>query len=124
MNAFAHSWDDERVWLCPPVSLVVPAVKHLLASNSIGVLCCPLWKSSNFWLSLAPDGVHLADFVTDFVIFYPKYFSGKSVKSRMFSGVPKWPTLGLFLDPENSGDGSSLVSISNCTDGGCNKCVF
>ena len=123
MNAFAHSWDEEHVWLCPPVSLVVPAVKHLLLSEAFGVLCCPLWVSSSFWHLLAPDATHFAGFVKNFIVFSPKYFSGPSVRSRMFSGVPKWETVALFIDSSDSHLKSSKFSPENCLKNGCVKCT-
>jgi hypothetical protein len=38
INAFAHSWDNENVWLCPPVSKVIPTIRKIRTSSLSGVL--------------------------------------------------------------------------------------
>ena len=123
MNAFGQDWDGEHVWLCPPVNLVVAAVKHLLLSEDCsGVLCCPLWKTGHYWTLLAPDGVHFAGFVENFTCFRPKYFSGGAVRSRMFTGVPKWQTLAVFIR-SGEGNSGSIYKRSHCLNGGCDRCL-
>ena len=121
MDAFAFSWDQEHCWLCPPVKLVVPAVKHLLSGSGSGVLCCPLWTVSSFWPLLCPDGVHLAEFIENHVIFSPKYFSAPTVTSKMFRGVPHWDTIAIFIG-NHCTSFSSKIDRSHCIKDGCNKC--
>jgi hypothetical protein len=123
MNAFAFSWDNEHVWMSPPISLVVPAIKHFLASSACsGVLLCPRWPSSSFWHLLVPDGCHFAKFVVNRLEFYPKYYSGRTVKSKMFTGVPRWASLALFLDTDCSTDCAPDFVASKCLLFGCSRC--
>lgn len=55
INAFAHSWDNEHVWLCPPVSKIIPTLRKIVSSNLTGVLIVPAWETANFWPLLFPQ---------------------------------------------------------------------
>lgn len=49
INAFAHSWDKETLWVCPPVSKIVQVLRKLKESNCKGVLVIPKWQTADFW---------------------------------------------------------------------------
>ena len=52
IDAFSHSWDNEIAWCCPPVSLVIPALKKIASSNMQAILIVPAWRSAQFWVFL------------------------------------------------------------------------
>ena len=124
MDGLVQNWDGEHLWLFPPVSLVVPAIRKLCASSeATGVLICPLWRASSFFSVVLPDGRHFANFVKSFQLFSPNYFSHPSVKSKMFRGVKTWDTLALFVDSEIPQPFESSYSRELCILGGCERCV-
>ena len=123
MDALAQNWDGEHLWLFPPVSLVVPAIRKLVASdNASGVLICPLWRASSFFSVILPDGRHYARFVPNFQVFSPRYFSHPSVKSRMFKGIRPWDTVAIFVESGTEDSFEPEFSTSLCLLGGCDKC--
>ena len=83
----------------------------------------PRWETAAFWLLLVPDGRHFANLVKNFVFFAPKYFSGQTVKSKMFRGVPKWDTLCFFADSSSSKPFEPHYAKNFCLLNGCEFCV-
>ena len=74
---------------------------------------------------LAPDSVHLAAMVANFIRLYPKYFSGPSVRSRLCMGVPKWGKFALYIDPDVKNQFKAAHEPANCVQGGClYVCIF
>ena len=53
-DAFIQDWSLDNNWLCPPISLVVHAVRHLIACKGTGTLIIPEWPSSYFWPFVNP----------------------------------------------------------------------
>ena len=49
VEAFTQDWSRDNNWLCPPVSLIVRAVRHLITCEGLGSLIIPKWPSSYFW---------------------------------------------------------------------------
>ena len=123
MDAFAHPWDGEHLWLFPPVSLVVPAIRKLCASfDASGVLICPFWPTAAFFSVILPDGYHFANFVDSHQFFSPVYYSHPSVRSKMFKGVKPWDTLGLFITSDAEFPFETSYSKELCLLGGCSRC--
>ena len=58
VNCFTADWSDDNNWLCPPVSLIGSAIRHLRMCKGTGTLLVPFWESSYFWPLICPDGVH------------------------------------------------------------------
>ena len=50
VDSFTQDWSSDNNWLCPPVSLIVRAVRHLIACKGLGSLIIPEWPSSFFGL--------------------------------------------------------------------------
>ena len=85
MDAFAQDWDGEHLWICPPVSLVGHAIKMLVHYTNASVVFCVLrWERAAFPSLLFPYRTHFANFFKNFVLFAPKYYSGQTVKSKMY----------------------------------------
>ena len=124
MDGLAQNWEDEHLWLFPPVSLIVPTVRKLCVSTgSSGVLICPLWKTASFSSTILPDGKHFANFVKSFQVFSPKYYSHPSVRSKMFRGVKPWDTLALYVEEGSLEPFEANYNSSHCLAGGCNLCA-
>ena len=111
------------MWLFPPVSLVVQAIRKLCgSSDASGVLIYPLWRLGSFFSVILPDGRHFANFVKNFLVFSPKYYSHPSVRSKMFKGVKPWDTLGLFITSDAESPFETSYSKDLCLLGGCSRC--
>jgi hypothetical protein len=54
IDAFAHSWENENVWICPPVSKILQAIRKIQISKVKGLLIVPNWKSADFYPFLFP----------------------------------------------------------------------
>ena len=123
MDAFAQSWENLHLWICPPVSLVAKAFHCLAASpGASGVFCVPAWRTSPFWLVLFPDGTHCASMIKNFTFFSPKYYSGGAVRSKMFRGVPHWETLAFFVEADTPNALEPNFDSKFCLLNGCRFC--
>ena len=59
INAFAHSWNFETVWLCPPVSKIIQTIRKIQLSKVSGILIVPEWTTASFWPILFPQSQNL-----------------------------------------------------------------
>ena len=100
-SVFCHSVAGEHVWACPPPRLIIPAIKLFARDQVTGVLCVPLWHSSPFWLSICPDGVHLANFVVDYIVFHPYFIAGPDVVNKTFSAYSAFNMIALYCNFAN-----------------------
>ena len=66
-DAFVRSWDYDNNWLCPPFYLIPRVIRHMQLCRAKGSLVVPLWRSAPFWPLIAPDGVHFASFIINWV---------------------------------------------------------
>ena len=52
IDAFAHSWNDEVVWICPPIREITKVVRKLKASKIRGILFVPEWRTADYWVEI------------------------------------------------------------------------
>ncbi len=45
----------ENNWVCPPVSIVLNAVKHMMKCRAVGTVIVPQWPYAAFWPVLSPS---------------------------------------------------------------------
>lgn len=103
IDAFAHSWDGEIAWCCPPVNLVVPAVRKIAASNMQAILVVPAWRSAQFWPFIFPNGSHALTICTAISAFRPLIVRGPYCSNFLMQGRPAFPFLALYL--RSAGEG-------------------
>ena len=95
VNAFTSDWSSDFNWLCPPISLVGNAIKHLKFCNARGTLIIPEWPSAYYW-PLLFNGFTFRSFVTQTIIIAPYYRSASD--SSVFKGYPNFRTLAVLID--------------------------
>ena len=93
VDAFTEDWARENNWLCPPISLIGCVIRHLRICRAKGTLLIPVWQSAYFWPIIYPDGLHLSNFVKDFIVLRPFYISYCS--NNVFSGYVDFSTIAL-----------------------------
>ena len=124
MDAMAQSWVGLHLYMCPPVPLAAKAILKLVSSEGASaVLVVPKWPLASFWPTLLPDGSHFANRVENWIEFFPKYYSGPAVKSKMFRGVKKWATLAVYLSAGIPAPLEPCYRPSHCLKNGCNFCA-
>ena len=69
VNAVVQDWSGENNWVCPPVGLVVDAVRVLTACSSHGTVIIPEWLSAYFWPFLLMDPHSLSHLSVRFLCF-------------------------------------------------------
>ena len=97
VDAFAFSWDQEIAWCCPPISLVIPALRKIAASMMQAILIIPAWRSAQFWPFLFPDGLHAIDMCVSLVVFRPFIVRGPYCSNYLLQGRTAFPFLALYL---------------------------
>ena len=103
VDAFAQSWDDELARNCPPVSLVVPALRKIAASRMQAILVIPAWRSAQFWPFLFPNGTHALQMCTAVSAFRPLIIRGPYCSNCLMQGRPAFPFLALYLRSAGQG---------------------
>ena len=68
-------------WCFAPPKVLTEAVLHFAKFGATGVFVVPIWANSSFYSMFWPDGVHLAEFVTDWMVVQPYFVVGPLVSS-------------------------------------------
>ena len=110
VDAFSQDWSATNNWLCPPVNLIILAVKKLQVSRGYGTLVIPEWPSGLFWPYLHASGLTFKAYVKGCIVLprIPNLIvegSGQRAtygkKESVFSGCPRFSMLALRLDFTN-----------------------
>ena len=64
VDALVQDGNGENNWVCPPVGLVVDAVRVLTACSGRGTLIIPEWPSAYFWPLLRDEPSRFKSFVS------------------------------------------------------------
>ena len=65
VDALVQDWSRENNWVCPPVGLLVDAVRVLTACSGRGTLIIPKWPSAYFWPLLRDGPSRFKSFVRE-----------------------------------------------------------
>lgn len=125
VNFFAQVLRPNLIYyIFPPVSLIVPSLIHLSHFRVRGVIIIPVWPASSFWLSIVPDGRHLARWAVKWMRFRPRTVSDVNIRSQTFRNPLTFDILGIQFD-FSSGDQifEPNESPEFCLRQGCNVCV-
>ena len=87
VDAFAHSWDGQQAWICPPVSKIIKTLRHLSKSKLSGILIVPNWKTADFWPILFPSNKAL-NFIKQSTEIFPRIIQNQRACSPMVGKVP------------------------------------
>ena len=107
VDALAQDWSSENNWICPPVSLIVDSVRHLMSCSGRGTLIIPEWPSAHFWPFLRDGSSRFSSFVTevfvlpavgDLLLEGPGQKQIYKSRPSVFRGCPKFRMLALRLD--------------------------
>ena len=63
VDTFTVNWAGENNWLCPPITLIPRAIRHVEACHAVCTLIVPCWPSAPFWPLLCPAESQFSDFV-------------------------------------------------------------
>ena len=89
IDAFAHSWEGENLWLCPPVSKIIPTIRKLKNSMTFkGILIVPNWKASSFWPILFPSSKSKLKFINKVSEFHPLIVQNQRALSPLSGKTP------------------------------------
>ena len=97
IDAFAHSWDHETAWICPPVGLVPQVIRKIRQTKGDGVLIIPRWVSASFWALLFPDGKQPPRPFKDIIEFHP-FVTQNQLARSVLSGKTEFPFLAIYYD--------------------------
>ena len=97
----------ENNWICPPVSLIVDSVRHLMSCSGRGTLIIPELPSAYFWPFLHEGSSQFKSFVLevsvlpaidDLLLEGPGQKQIYKSRPSLFRGCPKFRMLALRLD--------------------------
>ena len=49
IDCFTQDWHHDENWLCPPIYMIVRAIKYLQLCQANGIIVVPEWNSAYFW---------------------------------------------------------------------------
>ena len=82
-DAFSVSWDNECLFVCPPIGKLISAWKKIsLTKNVRGVVVFPVWKSALYWPIFFHDGKHAS-----WPAFSVETFDPFIVLGQFYSGI-------------------------------------
>lgn len=111
VDAFTQDWSHDNNWLCPPVSLIVRTVRHLIVCKGNGTLIVPEWPSSYFWPFVNPFTGAVKHTVKEWLILPrldPVFIEGRGQqlhckgRNAVFSANPSFRVLALRLVCSNA----------------------
>ena len=95
IEAFAHSWNEETAWICPPIREVTRIIRKLRISRLTGVLFVPEWKTADYWVEIFNEkGMLLWPFV-NIDICRPYIVQGSHNYRSPFAGRVKFNFLAI-----------------------------
>ena len=68
VDAFTQNWSHEMNWICPPVSLILPVLRHMSVCKAKGTLVVLSWPSAIFWPAIKPGPGRFTPFVKDSMV--------------------------------------------------------
>lgn len=101
IDAFTVSWEGECNWMCPPVCLVLRALRHAEKCRAKGTLIVPAWPSAPFWPLLQPRSGWFAPFVKAWCylpLFEGLVLPGESGQPLFGGKMPNTEVLALWVD--------------------------
>ena len=112
VDAFTMSWTNEMAWCCPPVGLVIPALKKIAATTMQAILVVPAWRSAQFWVFLFPDGTHAIDICVAVTSFRPFIVRGPYCSNYLLQGRPAFSFLALYIRSGGAGYSGRADSVA------------
>ena len=123
VDAFCQDWHADNNYLCPPVSLIVEAIKRMQSCAAIGTLIVPKWTTAYFWPFICPDGSHLNTHVHDWRLMRISFSPPSLGTSTVFCKHPNFLCLALRLDFQSPSRQSNRGFC--CSElGHCSVCVW
>jgi hypothetical protein len=125
VNAFGYDWSRDNCWINAPFRFIGKVWRKLMTQNVKAKIIVPLWTSATWWHLIAPDALHLSEFVGDWVWLPRKvpslFVQGAAQNGRAIS-PPSWQIMALRLDFSSN---SSLIKLSKrnrCIQEDCRSC--
>ena len=107
VDAFTQNWSNETNWVCSPVALIIPVIRHMSVCKAKGTLIVPRWPSAIFWPAIKTKPGKFAAFVKDSLVL-PKIAQmcipgeGQLIayqkKPSVFTGTPCFDLLALRVE--------------------------
>ena len=102
IDAFSQAdWSSHNNWCNPPFKLMGRLLRLLREQGAVASVVVPVWPGQSWWVSLCPDGCHLAPDVVDFFelplgfdTFLPGVYNGNTEGV----GRPHWRCMVVRLD--------------------------
>ena len=97
VDAFTAGWTEERAWICPPVSLVIPALLKLCSTKMTGIFILPCWRTAGFWNFLFSNRTHALPQCWKIESIFPHIVRGKYCYNPLMKGSTAFPFLVIHL---------------------------
>ena len=128
INFFAQHLDASLChYVFPPPSLITAVLHHFQTYQVSGLIIVPVWPSASFWNNIVPDGVHLACWAKQFMLFMPEGFvCDPNVTSHTFKNPPTFRLLAIKFDFSGVSEAHMFDCsrlYNTCLEFGCCACA-
>ena len=97
VNAFCHSWDGEKAWVCPPIKKIIQVIRKIKVSRGSGLLVVPEWPTASFWTFIKDGKGQLQKPFSKAVRFEPEIKQNQRARSAL-QGKTEFAFLALFYE--------------------------
>jgi hypothetical protein len=125
VDCSGFDWSDENCWIHPPFRIIGKVWRKLMKHGSKATIIIPLWTSSTWWHLIAPDSVHLSNYVVDWLWISrndPYVFVPGSAPDGRIIPAPHWQLMALRVDFSHESAGFQLSNRNRCVQEGCHSC--
>ena len=125
VNCFGFDWSDDNCWIHPPFRIIGEIWRNLMKHGFKATIIISLWASSAWWHLIAPDSVHLSNYVVD-GLWVPRndpyvFVPGSAPDGRIVP-TPHWQLMALRVDFSHESTGFQLSKRNRCVQEGCHSC--
>ena len=125
VNCFGFDWNVDSCWIHPPFQIIGRIWRKKMRHGSKATSIVPLWASTTWWHLIAPDSVHLSNFIVDWLwvprndpcVFVPESASGGHTIP-----APNWQLIALRVDFSHESAGFQLSKRDRRVKEGCHAC--
>jgi hypothetical protein len=125
VNCFGFDWSDDNCWIHPPFRIIGKIWRKLMRHGCKATIIIPLWTSSTWWRLIAPDSVHLSNYVVDWLWVPrndPYVFVPNSASGSRSTPAPNWQLMALRVDFSIESAAFQLSKRDRCVQEGCHSC--
>jgi hypothetical protein len=127
VNSFVFDWSANNCWIHAPFRLIGKIWRKLSDQGAKATIIVPLWTSATWWHLIAPDAIHLSNYVVVDWMWLPRndpslFVLGQTPGGRVIS-PPDWQVMAFRVDFSSRQPSCVLSKREHCIQEGYYACA-